>query len=390
MKINIGLKVLWLSFILFFFSCKEKKKAETKTLTAETYTNPIDVAFGDPFVLNDGKDKFYMYGTGGGAKDGFATYSSTDLINWKPEGQVYRGNTEDSWAVSAFWAPEVYKFDNTYYMFFSANWKKNPNGEDENFKIGVAVSNNAKGPFKELENKPLFDPGYPIIDANVFKDDDGKFYLYYSRACYKHPVESEISELAKKNGWFDEIEESWVYGVELKPDFTGVIGEPTLLLRPPLKINDKNAAWESRSVTSQEVNRRWTEGSYTFKHNGMYYIMYSANFYGGENYAVGYATGPTALGPFTKAQNNPILEKNTDSGGVVTGTGHNSLVFLKNPERIYCVYHGRTKESSNERVVFIDKLKVLNNGTLEVEGPTTHKQIKPLMSEPVEEINGSK
>ena len=49
--------------------------------------------------------------------------------------------------------------------------------------------------------------------------------------------------------------------------------------------------------------------------------MYSANHYKGENYAVGYATADSPLGPFTKAANNPILEKNIDKGGEVTGTG---------------------------------------------------------------------
>ncbi|GHA48092.1 hypothetical protein GCM10007103_31280 [Salinimicrobium marinum] len=345
------------------------------------YSNPLNVEFGDPYILNNEDDTYYLYGTGGGAVDGFATYSSTDLVNWEFQGQVYKGNTEDSWAIDAFWAPEVYKFDDKYYMFFSAQWKNNPNNELENFKIGVAVSDSPKGPFEDLQNQPLFDPGYPIIDANVYQDEDGKFYLYYSRVAYKHPVESEVAEWARDKGWFDEIEESWVYGVELKPDFTGVIGEPVLLLRPPKTMDDKNAEWESRSVTSKEVNRRWTEGSYTFKNKETYYIMYSANFYGGENYAVGYATGDSPLGPFTKADNNPVLEKNTGKGGEVTGTGHNSLVFLKDINKIYCVYHGRTKSSGDERVVFIDELKIKDNGRLVVEGPTTEPIPKPLTNE---------
>ena len=40
-------------------------------------------------------------------------------------------------------------------------------------------------------NKPVFDPGYPIIDANVLFDKDGKLYLYYSCATYKPGVKSE-------------------------------------------------------------------------------------------------------------------------------------------------------------------------------------------------------
>jgi hypothetical protein len=101
-------------------------------------------------------------------------------------------------------------------LFYSAQWKENPANEVENFRIGVAVADKPTGPFVDMTDKPIFDPGYPIIDANVFFDTDGRSYLYYSRAAYKHPVKSEIADWARKRGWYKEIEESWVYGVELK------------------------------------------------------------------------------------------------------------------------------------------------------------------------------
>jgi beta-xylosidase len=339
-----------------------------------SYTNPLNVEFGDPYVLLASDGKYYMYGTGGGAVDGFCAYSSDDLVHWTSAGQVYRGNTPDSWAVGSFWAPEVYERDGRFYMFFSADWRENPTNEVENFRIGVAVADSPTGPFKEMANRPLFDPGYPVIDANVFVDEDGRNYLYFSRCCYKHPVESEIADWAKEKGLFSDIEESWVYGIELKPDFSGVIGEPVMLLRPPVSLADKQAEWESRSVTSGEVNRRWTEGSFTLKHDNTYYIMYSANYFGGKNYAVGYATSDSPLGPFTKSADNPILEKNTALGGIVTGTGHNSVTRSHDGKQLYCVYHGRTTATGNERVVFIDKMGFDASGRLYIDGPTTTPQ----------------
>ena len=349
---------------------------------ASTYQNPLPVKFGDPYVLLE-NGKYYMYGTGGGAKNGFAAYSSVDLVTWEPEGQVYYASNANGWSDStaawdgAYWAPEVYKYNGNFYMFYSAQWKHNPNKELENFRIGVAVAASPTGPFVDLTKQPVFDPGYPIIDANVLFDSTGRIYLYYSRACYKHPVESEVATLAKKKGWFDFIEESWVYGIELKPDFSGVIGDPVILLRPPVRNDDKQAEWESRSVTSREVNRRWTEGSFIFKNKDTYYIMYSANYFGGKNYAVGYATSKSPLGPFTKAANNPVLQKNTEKGGSVTGTGHNSVVYSPDGKEMFCVYHARTDAIGDERVVFIDRMKILKNGTLVVEGPTTTPQPVP-------------
>ena len=348
--------------------------------TTNTFSNPLKVQFGDPYVLLT-NGTYYMYGTGGADK-GFAAYSSKDLVNWKSEGQVYFHNNKNGWSDpeaawdGAYWAPEVYEVKGKYYMFYSAQWKENPTNELENFRIGVAVADQPTGPFIDLDNKPVFDPGYPVIDANVFFDNNGKCYLYYSRCCYKHPVKSEVSDLAMKKGWFKEIEESWVYGVELKPDFSGVTGNPVMLLRPPVSLSDKQAEWESRSVTSKEVNRRWTEGSVTFKKGNTYYIMYSANHFGGEHYAIGYATGTSPLGPFKKAANNPVLQKNSGKGGSVTGTGHNSITYSPDGKEMFCVYHGRTAGTGEERVVFIDRMEV-KNGKITVKGPTTSPQLLP-------------
>lgn len=359
-------RILFLSMtaLLLLCSCRTDRQVG--------YQNPLDVQFGDPYVLLASDGCYYMYGTGG-VSDGFGCYKSPDLVNWEYQGAIYHGNTPDSWALDCFWAPEVYERDGKFYMFFSANTKADPYGDEERFSIGVAVSDSPTGPFVEMNGGPLFQPGYPAIDANVLFDDSGKCYLYFSRCCYKHPVESEVADWAREKGLFDEIEESWVYGVELKPDFSGVIGEPVLLLCPPKSMSDAQAEWESRSVTSGEVNRRWTEGSFIIKRDGIYYIMYSSNFYAGENYAVGYATSDSPLGPFTKSADNPVLQKNTQDGGIVTGVGHNSITRSHDGRHLYCVYHGRTAATGAERVVFIDEMEI-RDGHLKVFGPDTDPQ----------------
>ncbi len=363
---------LSIALIFSFLLIGCNSSSEKKSSDAIVYKNPLPVEFGDPFILSASDGKYYMYGTGGTEK-GFVAYSSDNLADWSLVGEVYNGNQPDSWTVKNYWAPEVYEIDNKYYMFFSADWKVNPTNELENFRIGVAVSDSPTGPFREVSDKPLFDPGYPIIDANILQLE-GKTYLYYSRCCYKHPVKSEVADLARTVGLFDEIEESWVYGVEISNDFTTVIGEPVLLLQPPFEMSNPQTEWESRSVTNGEVNRRWTEGSFAFEHEGKIYMMYSANFFGGEHYAVGYAVSDNPLGPFVKAAENPVLEKNTETGGEVTGTGHNMVFWSKDNNKMYCVYHGRTEKTGSERVVFIDEMMIDDQGHLIVDGPSTHEK----------------
>jgi GH43 family beta-xylosidase len=104
--------------------------------------------------------------------------------------------------------------------------------------------------------------------------------------------------------------------------------------------------------------------------------MYSANHFAGQNYAVGYATASSPLGPFRKASNNPVLQKNTAKGGSVTGTGHNSITYSPDKKEMFCVYHGRTTATGDERVVFIDRMKV-EGQRLTVFGPTTSPQVIP-------------
>ena len=326
---------------------------------------PIDVAFGDPFILYDQPtDLYYLYGTGG-TENGFVAYSSRDLRHWKEAGKVYDGKQAKGWGIKDFWAPEVYAINNKYYMYYSAHWKENPGNKLENYRIGVAVADSPLGPFIDLTGKPLFDPGYPIIDANVFRDVDNRNYLFYSRCCYEHPVASEIADWAKSKWGYNAIEESWVYGIELDSSMQNVIGKPVLLIRPPARMSDAQSEWESRSVSSGEINRRWTEGSFLIHAKGQYYMMYSANYFAGANYAVGYATAKSPLGSYEKSQTNPIVEKNTDRGGIVSGTGHNSI-FKDREGKLRCVYHGRTTITGDKRMVFIRDIDFNQNNQLRV------------------------
>ncbi len=106
-------------------------------------------------------------------------FSSPDLVHWTKHPRVLDiGNVP--WAAYAIWAPSAIHLNGKYYLFFAANdIQKNdtfPGG------IGVAVSDQPGGPFKDALGKPLigqFHNGAQPIDPFVYKDDDGSIYLYY-------------------------------------------------------------------------------------------------------------------------------------------------------------------------------------------------------------------
>ncbi len=297
---------------------------------------------GDPFILKDvgtdGQTIYYLYATS--FIKGFKVWSSKNLTDWKEEGICYDGS-KSKWAKDSFWAPECTKYKGNYYLFFSANWNYNPENDDETFRIGLAMSDSPLGPFQDVSDHPIFDPAYPIIDANVFIDEDGRKYLTYSRCCYKHKV--------------GPYEESHIYGVELSEDLTSTVGQPVKLLWPQQE-------WENQSL---HTGRRWNEGSFMFKRNGTYYMTFSANHFMDKEYAIGYARADHPLGPYIKSEDNPLLAHDYPR---MSGPGHNSLTFDQDGDEMLIVYHCHSDpvKGGSDRQVVIQSLIFDQEGNMEV------------------------
>ena len=121
---------------------------------------------GDPSVLVDG-DTVYLY-TGVDASTDeqveksvyaipeYVCYSSTDLVNWTPEGAVMTMDTV-SWAKDdqSAWAAQVAKYNDHYYLYY-CTWDKS--GKQS---IGVAVADQPTGTFVDI--------GEPLVRGSVTK-----------------------------------------------------------------------------------------------------------------------------------------------------------------------------------------------------------------------------
>ena len=308
---------------------------------ALTYQNPMSIKnIGDPFVLRTPDGTYYCYATS--APDGFKVWSSTDLIHWTGIGYVYK-RQEDSWGESDFWAPEVVLHAGKYLMHYSARWDKN-----QSLRIGVAIADSPTGPFTDIFNHPMFDFGYAAIDGHVLFDEDGRKYFYYSRDCSENIIDGR--------------HESHLYVMELDDDLTLLKGNPILLTRPEQE-------WEIRSGAEW----RWNEGPFVLKHDGRYYLMYSANFYAGRDYSVGYAVSENPTGPFVKAAHNPVLFTTVPE---ISGPGHNSVTTSPDGSELFIVYHTHTdpQKPSGDRQVCIDRMGFHEDGSLYVTGPTNTPQ----------------
>lgn len=314
-------------------------------MTQATYTNPVGATplhVGDPFVLqHDGQ--YYLFGTNAPNK-GFKCLVSKDLVSWQEKGWAYR-QTPQSWARSHYWAPEVKQYRGRFYMTYSA---LNKAGNPPRLLIALAVSDRPEGPYEDL-HAPWFDFGYSAIDGHIFVDDDGKPYLYFSR-----------------NGVQDGYSFGVNYGVALADDLSKPVGEP-------VKLTEADQPWEKVRYEENRCN----EGAFVLKHGGRYYMTYSANHTGFPHYGIGYATAARPLGPWVKAEENPIAATDLDIG--VSGPGHSCFTRSPDGKEMFIVYHSHAdpQKPSADRVVNIDRIRFDDSGKLGIVGPTRSPQPKP-------------
>lgn len=340
---RVIISVIVVVIILIFVGIRAGDFAVNHSKTI-SYVNPVGgiTNIGDPFVMKDGGD-YYLYATSD-SSFGFKVWQSLNLTEWQEKGHAYYSSDQKKpWGTGDFWAPEVVKHDGQYVMVYSA---RNIEGH---LQISIAKSVSPLGPFQDVSTQIIKQEG-SYIDGDIFIDEDGTPYLYYVKDCSENIIDGQHV--------------SQIYVQKMNDDLTEVLGEPKLLLTP-------DQDWEGLGGDYQ-----WNEGPFLLKHQGKYYMMYSANYYADANYSIGYAVSDHPMGPFEKSLDNPVLSKDLTHG--ISGPGHNSVTLGPDGKTLYMVYHTHTdpKTPSGDRQVNIDRL-YFDGGKLRVDGPTyTEQQIR--------------
>jgi xylan 1,4-beta-xylosidase len=130
-------------------------------------------------------------------------------------------------------------------------------------------------------------------DPDIFIDDDGRWYMYYGLS-----------------------NSTPTYVVELDPGKSfKFIGKAAPIAYPMAAEH----GWERRGDDNLLDEKPWIEGSWMTKHDGRYYLQYSAPGTEFKTYADGIYVSDFPLGPFTYAPYSPFSFKPT---GFITGAGH--------------------------------------------------------------------
>ena len=266
----------------------------------------------DPTVFCD-NGTYYLYGTSPVSDNGFWVYTSTDLQHWSGQagavdGYALRGNT---YGTQGFWAPQVFKKDGRYAMAYTANEQ-----------IAIAWADSPLGPF--VQDEPAMIPAKTKeIDPFVFHDDDGKTYMYHVRL----------------------IGGNRIYVAEMNDDLRSMKEETA---RECIAVDDNG--WENTAEGKWGVS----EGPTVVKLDGTYYMFYSCNDFRSIDYAMGYATAKSPLGPWKKHK-KPIVSRHLTGEN---GTGHGDLFRDGDGRWMYVLHtHNSNSKVSPRRTAMVELVK---------------------------------
>jgi beta-xylosidase len=303
-------------FVYFIVSAVFLLVCSSNSYSQRGIRNDTTIYFADPCIYPF-NGTYYLYGTTEeNANNGFVTYTSTDLVSWK-KSTAQNGNAlmkSNAFGKSQFWAPQVVRFADTFYMAYAANEQ-----------IAIAKAVHPAGPFVQQTIAPLSAP-VKQIDPFVFVDSDGKKYLYHVRLT---------------NG-------NRIFVAEMEADFSAI--KPSTLK----ECITATEPWENTANSSWPV----TEGPSVFKHKGVYYLFYTANDYRNPDYAVGYATSNSPYGPWKKYNGSPVISRKLLG---INGTGHGDFFRDAQNNLLYVFHTHFSNEQAGPRKTAVIKFRIVKD-----------------------------
>lgn len=217
----------------------------------------------------------------------YRLYTTTDMVNWTDCGARLK-TSQFSWSLGDASAAQCIERDGKFYWYISSL-----NKHYSGVAVGVAVSDSPYGPFKDALGKALVtnnmtkyaDHSWDDLDPTVFIDDDGQAYLFWGNNA--------------------------LYWAKLKKDMITLDGDITAI-----DIKD-----------STIIYGRFTEAPWVYKRNGIYYMIYAAEF----PESIHYSTAKSPQGPWKAGGVVMPLEggSSTNHPGMIDYKG-NSYFFYHN------------------------------------------------------------
>jgi len=251
-------------------------------------------------------------GTGWFCMKDYHVFSSENLIDWTDHGIIV-SQDEVAWVdttENAMWAPDAYERNGTYYFYFPAIGDSSKGYQGR--KIGVATADSPEGPY-EPQSEPI--DNVNGIDPNIFVDDDGQAYLFWSAGE--------------------------IYVAKLKDNMLELASKPKVIQNLP--------------------NKGLKEGPYMVKRAGKYYLTYPHVEH--ERERLEYAKGDSPMGPFEVT--GVIMEQWEDCW-----TNHHSIIEYQGQWYLFYHHNDYSPDFDKNRSIRADSLFFNSDGTIQNVEPT--------------------
>ena len=337
-----------------------------RPLIVENLSERTHAGYGDPAVLKT-DDGYILVATSNDADDALPILHSRDLTHWEHKGFVFPEGEAPGWTatgrhVGDFWAPELAKVGDEYWLCYTARQKSNA------LAIGLAKAPHPYGPWRDL-GRPLLaaggvnttgmadDPGRPlqsggVIDAHFLIDADGTPYLFWKEdknGVWPRPLAGLLrarpelieklfrTEADRRTAAFAAAIQPWANGrrpmerfflmqplieaaldnwaaVRATLEQSGFADDIVAAMRTPIhaqRLSEDGVSFVGEPVEVLANDLDWEghliEGPWVTRQQGRYWLFYAGNDFGTPAYGIGVAVADHPLGPYAK-QPEPLLK----------------------------------------------------------------------------------
>ena len=278
--------------------------------------NVKDIQIRDPFILVE-NNSYYLFG-------------STDKDIWKSAGfgfdmYISKGSLkefdgpfpcfrapENFWSRINFWAPEVYKYDNEYYMFATFKPLQGRRG------TAVLKTASLEKPFIPWSVGPVTPPEWECLDGTLYIDEQKKPWMIF---CHE----------------WQQVSDGEICLMPLTQDLKNAAGNPQLLFRA------SEAPWASE-FKGRTASGFVTDGPYVYTAKNGNLLMLWSSFGPDSKYRIGLALSESSriTGPW-KQLAEPLY----------SADGGHGMLFHSMEGKLYLAIHS-PNNSPDERPVFIE------------------------------------
>jgi beta-xylosidase len=273
---------------------------------------------------------------------------SDDFVTWRSAERALL--CPDPSLGDTYWAPEIAWADGTFYLYYSVGHA------DRDHHLRVATSARPEGPYRDTGISLLARDGCAFaIDPHPFRDDDGRWFLFYARDF----LDCEAIDCGSSR-----VRAGTAIVVQELCTMTRLGEQMAVVLRAR---HDWQRFRSNRTMYGAVYDWHTLEGPNVVKHDGRYHCLYSGGCWETDGYGVDFAVADDVWGPYSDegASGGPRVLRGI--GHAVLGPGHNSTVRGPSGGR-YIAYHAWDAKMDTRRM-FIDPLVWTRDGP-RCAGPT--------------------